>query len=131
MIKQLLPSGHRTSIHADALRDECTCKYCCSVRDFYDDQEIQLEYEVALSCGKDIFNELQVGDQVEYYIIPHEHRKMVYLPANIKWELIQEEAKKFNATVTSKTQQDVEIETNGHKRKISAAECWEWALRKN
>lgn len=108
-------------------KNNCTCEYCCFVRDENDDKEMAMEYDVAMSCGKDVFDSLNVGDLVEYYRIPYDDRKVVHLPENIKWKCIEEIAtKKFQGIVDSKTEYKIEV----NKNKISPAECWAWGLRK-
>jgi hypothetical protein len=148
MIKQFYTANERPRVHISGARNGCTCEYCCSIRDAHDDDEMAMEYDLAMYRGKDMFDELKVGDSVEYYHIPHEWRKVVYHSDNIKWELIEERAtKKFYAKVISKTEHRIEIDIRdivipktGHRlekdntvkstQKISAAECWAWGLRK-
>ena len=119
-------NGKRPRVHISRVRSKCTCEYCCSVRDAHDDDEMAQDYRVASYSGKDIFNELKVGDSVEYYIIPYEDRHVVYNSSDRKWDFIEEVAKrKLSGLVVSKTDRVAYI----GNQPISAAECWTWGLR--
>jgi hypothetical protein len=111
------------------VRDGCTCEYCCGIRDEHDDEQLAEEHDLAMHCGKEIFNELKVGDSVEYYRIPWEDRKVVYHSGEFKWKLIEECAThKFQDVVTSKSENRIKL--NKNKQRISPAECWCWGMRK-
>ncbi len=120
-------NGKRPRVHISSVRHNCTCEYCCSVRDAHDDDVMTEEYELAVYKGKKIFNELKIGNSVEYFIIPHEDRKVVYHSDDIKWDFIEQVAtRKLSGVVVSKTKNVIFVD----KQPMSAAECWSWGLRK-
>jgi len=114
--------------HCAHVHKNCTCEYCCSVRDEEDDEQMEQEYKTAMYCGQEMFDTLQVGDSVQYYNIPYEDRNIVYI-RNLN--IIKEYARAImQGTVITKTEHYIEIEINRHKQKASPAECWCWGLHK-
>ena len=130
MIKQFYTANERPHVHISGAKDGCTCEYCCNVRDAHDDDEMKEEYEVAKFVGGPIFESIGVGDRVQYYRLPYEHRKAVYTK---DLEYIQECATKiFQGVVLSKTEYNMKVLADGlgGPHNVGPSGCCMWGMHK-
>jgi hypothetical protein len=116
--------------HISRVKDGCTCEYCCSVRDAHDEYEMEEEYKVAKFVGGPIFKSIGVGDRVQYYRLPYEHRNAVYTNY-LKY--IQECATTtFQGVVLSKTEHSMKVLADGlgDSHNVGPSECCMWGMHK-
>lgn len=106
----------------------CTCEYCCFVRDEEDDREMALEFELHLSLGRPLFDELQVGDRVKYYRLPYRESRVAFLRSTDELERAAEA--KFDGVVKYKTDHKIEIQYGEYVHTVTPAECSAWGMRK-
>jgi hypothetical protein len=130
MIKGFFGIDKLRKPHVFRIKDRCTCEYCCSVRDANDEYEMAQEYEVAKFVGGPIFDSINVGDRVQYYKLPYEHRKAVYTNY---LEYIQECATMtFKGVVLSKNEHSMKVLADGlgGPHNVRPSECCMWGMHK-
>lgn len=115
---------------------KCTCEYCCLVQDDIDDKRMQQEYDVCHILGQEAFETFSVGDTVEYYIFHHADRICVFSPCRETdppghWKRLRETAERtFRATIKSKNEHSIELQTDSGTVKARAADAFAWGLHK-
>lgn len=103
----------------------CTCEYCCHVRDEEDDREMEMDYQLHSIAGRPLFDELKVGDRVKYYRLSSKNSFL-----KEEDEIEQAAEAKFEGIVKSKTDRKIEIQYGEYVHTVTPAECSAWGMRK-